>query len=170
MSRIDFTPADTTVIAVRESTVRSADSSNDSPYPRCTPPSPPVAKTRMPARAASTEVAATVVPPVRFAAIASPRSRLLTLTADSSSAIRSRSAADSPAFGTPSMRAMVAGVTPDCVSRASNESAAARFAGLGSPWEMIVDSSATTGRPCASAARTARETSGTADCGTADMT
>ena len=82
MSRIDFTPADTTVIGVLDSAVRSADSSADSAKPRCTPPSPPVANTRIPAFAASTAVAATVVPAVRFPAIASPRSRLLTLTTD----------------------------------------------------------------------------------------
>ena len=39
--------------------------SNESSAPRCTPPMPPVAKTRMPARAAAIIVAATVVAPVR---------------------------------------------------------------------------------------------------------
>ena len=71
------------MIGVLDRTVRSADSSNVSAAPRCTPPRPPVANTRMPARAASTEVAATVVPPVAFLAIAMPISRLLTLTTDS---------------------------------------------------------------------------------------
>ena len=161
MSRIDFTPADTTVIGVLDSAVRSADSSADSAKPRCTPPSPPVANTRIPAFAASTAVAATVVPAVRFPAIASPRSRLLTLTTESSSAIRSRPASSSPASGTPSITAIVAGVTPASVSSCSNDLAAVRFAGRGRPWEMIVDSSATTGRPAASAARTAGDSSGT---------
>ena len=41
---------------------------------RCTPPMPPVAKTRMPARAAAIIVAATVVAPVRRSAIAKARS------------------------------------------------------------------------------------------------
>ena len=52
------------------------------------------------------------------------------------------------------MTAIVAGVTPASVSSASNDLAAARLAGLGRPWEMIVDSSATTGRPAARAALT----------------
>ena len=42
---------------------RSADSSQESLAARCTPPRPPVAKTRMPARWASVAVAATVVAP-----------------------------------------------------------------------------------------------------------
>ena len=62
-SRIDFTPAQTTVIGVPASVPRSADSSHVSRASRCTPPSPPVANTPMPARTASAEVAATVVAP-----------------------------------------------------------------------------------------------------------
>ena len=160
ISRTDFTPADTTVMRVRDSTVRSADSSSVSAYPRCTPPSPPVANTRMPALAASTDVAATVVPAVRFPAIAMPRSRLLTFTTDSSRAMRSRSESARPMADTPSTTAIVAGVTPASVSSASNDLAAARFPGRGRPCEMIVDSSATTGRPASSAARTRGDTSG----------
>ena len=49
MSRMDFTPAETTVIGTSASTLRSADSSNVSEARRWTPPRPPVAKTRMPA-------------------------------------------------------------------------------------------------------------------------
>ena len=74
-SRIDFTPAQTTVIGVDARVTRSADSSKVSAAPRCTPPSPPVANTRMPARAASSEVDATVVAPVRPSATAAGRSR-----------------------------------------------------------------------------------------------
>src|SRR5918996_5152181 len=62
-SRIDFTPAQTTTIPVRASVSRSADSSQVSRAPRCTPPSPPVANTRMPAREARWAVDATVVAP-----------------------------------------------------------------------------------------------------------
>src|SRR5229473_469048 len=102
MSRMDFTPAETTVIGVLDSTVRSADSSKDSLAPRCTPPRPPVANTRMPARAASTDVAATVVPPVTFLAIAMAMSRRPTLTTDSSVAIRSSSCGARPILDTPS--------------------------------------------------------------------
>ena len=151
---MDFTPAETTVIGVLDSMVRSADSSKVSLAPRCTPPRPPVANTRMPARAASADVAATVVPPVTFLAIAMAMSRLLTLTTDSSVAMRPRSSGVRPIFGTPSMSAIVAAVTPWAARTSSNPWAAARLPGRGKPCEMIVDSSATTGWPAASAALT----------------
>ena len=56
-SRMAFGPAQTTAIAVRPSSSRSDEMSNDartpapdaSSAPRCTPPMPPVAKTRIPA-------------------------------------------------------------------------------------------------------------------------
>jgi hypothetical protein len=51
-SRIDFTPAQTTVIGVLASVPRSADSSHVSRASRCTPPSPPVANVPIPARTA----------------------------------------------------------------------------------------------------------------------
>ena len=60
-SRIDFAPAQTTIIGVRASSARSADSSNGAS--RWTPPIPPVANTSIPARLASESVAATVVAP-----------------------------------------------------------------------------------------------------------
>ncbi len=103
-------------------------------------------------------MAATVVPPVTFRAIAMPMSRLLTLTADSSAAMRSRSWEFRPTFGTPSMIAIVAGVTPWRLRIASNSHAALRLPGRGRPCEMIVDSSATTGARAASASLTAGET------------
>ena len=49
MSRMLFTPAHTTASGVRPSSVRSALTSKDCWAPRCTPPRPPVTKTRMPA-------------------------------------------------------------------------------------------------------------------------
>ena len=58
---MDFTPAQIMVISTFAKAVRSADSSKDSFAPRCTPPSPPVAKTWIPANAAMCAVAATVV-------------------------------------------------------------------------------------------------------------
>ena len=64
-SRIDLTPEQTTAIGVSASAWRSADSSNVLPASRWTPPSPPVAKTAMPQRAARKAVLATVVAPVR---------------------------------------------------------------------------------------------------------
>ena len=156
---MDFTPAETTVIGVLDSTVRSADSSKVSLAPRCTPPRPPVANTRMPARAASTDVAATVVPPVTFLATAMAMSRLLTLTTDSSVAMRSSSSGVRPTLGTPSTSAIVAAVTPWPARIASNSRAASRLPGRGRPCEMIVDSSATTGAPDRSAALTGGDTS-----------
>ena len=74
-SRIDFTPAQTIVTPVRASVVRSADSSQLSRASRWTPPSPPVANTRMPARAARWEVEATVVAAEPPPAITGARSR-----------------------------------------------------------------------------------------------
>src|SRR6516165_1622140 len=159
MSRMDFTPAETTVIGVLDSTVKSADSSKVSLAPRCTPPRPPVANTRMPARAASTDVAATVVPPVTFLAIAMAMSRLLTLTTDSSAATRSSSPGIRPILATPSTSAIVAAVTPWPARMASNSRAASRLPGRGRPCEMIVDSSATTGVPDRNAALTRADTS-----------
>ncbi len=63
MSRIDFTPAEITATSVRDSSVRSALVSKVCGAPRCTPPSPPVTNTRIPASAARRMVAATVVAP-----------------------------------------------------------------------------------------------------------
>ena len=63
MSRIDFTPAQTTATSVLPSSVRSALMSKLWAAPRCTPPRPPVTKVRIPASAASRMVAATVVAP-----------------------------------------------------------------------------------------------------------
>src|SRR3546814_2090999 len=45
-SRIDFTPAQTTVIALRDRVVRSADSSKVEDASRCTPPRPPRSEER----------------------------------------------------------------------------------------------------------------------------
>ena len=80
-SRIDLTPEATTRTGVRESAVRSADSSKLSAAPRCTPPSPPVAAIDTPTAWASAIVAATVVAPLAPSAAAGPRSRALSLAA-----------------------------------------------------------------------------------------
>jgi hypothetical protein len=53
--------------------------------------------------------------------------------------------------------AIVAGTTPLSLRICSNSFAASRFLGLGSPWEMIVLSRATTGLPVASASATSGE-------------
>ena len=109
-SRIDFTPAHTTPIGVWPSVVRSADSSQVSRASRCTPPSPPVANTRMPTRLASNAVLATVVAPSLPRAAAGPRSRTLSLAICSAVAMCSSSASLSPTTGSPRMTPIVAGI------------------------------------------------------------
>jgi hypothetical protein len=52
---------------------------------------------------------------------------------------------------------MVAGTTPLDLRISSNSLAASRFLGLGSPWEIIVLSRATTGLPDKSASATSDE-------------
>ncbi len=101
-SKIDFTPAHTTMIDVRDSVLRSADSSHESRARRCTPPSPPVAKTPMPARAARWAVEATVVAPSPPAAATAAISRTLALTTSGEVAIRSSAASSSPIRASPS--------------------------------------------------------------------
>ena len=154
MSRIDFTPAQTTQIPTRASVPRSADSSKVSRAPRCTPPSPPVANTRMPARAARCDVAATVVARPRRAPerarghgrrIWPPRPRRRAPRADRPRARSSTS---------PARIAIVAGTAPRSRTMASISRATRRLSGRGRPWAMIVLSSATTGRPSSRAART----------------
>lgn len=111
-SRIDFTPAQTTVIPVLASSRRSADSSWFSAHSRCTPPSPPVAKTPTPARAARNAVADTVVAPLAPAASAGARSRCPSLRTVGSPAIRSNWFSPRPTWARPSRTATVAGTAP----------------------------------------------------------
>mmetsp|Transcript_19724 Transcript_19724/g.54232 ORF Transcript_19724/g.54232 Transcript_19724/m.54232 type:complete len:229 (+) Transcript_19724:1266-1952(+) len=80
MSRIDFAPAQTTATGVRPNSVRSAETSHDSSAPRCTPPMPPVTKTRIPATCAMSIVAATVVAPWRRRPTTVDKSRLDTFS------------------------------------------------------------------------------------------
>src|SRR5664279_4658560 len=139
---------------------RSADSSYVWDAPRCTPPRPPVGKTLMPARCARKAVAATVVPPLAPRAIATGRSRIEHLIALSSRLSSRSSSVLSPTVTRPCSTPTVAGVTP-CPRRTSSAATAtSRFRGRGNPWVMIVDSKATTGRPCASASATSCDTYG----------
>ena len=154
MSRIDLTPAQTTPIGVRLSVVRSADSSHVSRASRCTPPSPPVANTRIPARLASSAVAATVVAPSLPRAAAGPRSRTLSLGISAPVAIRSTSSGVKPTVGWPRITPTVAGTPPSESTIASSSRASARFSGCGTPCAISVLSRATTGRPQASASAT----------------
>ena len=157
MSSTLFTPALTTVIGVtRRGSAGRLTRRRSRAAPRCTPPSPPVANTRMPASAARCAVAATVVAPLPPRAARIGRSRTLAL-ASSSSAIRRTPSSSRPIRGTPSSTAIVAGVTPRSRRIASNSRAASRLRGRGRPWEMIVDSRATTGRDAARASATSAE-------------
>src|SRR3954453_20421145 len=154
MSRIDFTPAQTTQMPTRASVPRSADSSKLSAAPRWTPPSPPVANTRMPARSARCEVAATVVAPNPRRASTGARSRTPHLATPSVLASASSAASSRPIRTSPSTIAIVAGTAPLDRTPPSICFATRRLSGRGKPWAMIVLSSATTGRPSSRAVRT----------------
>ncbi len=158
MSRIDFTPAEMTATSVRESSVRSAETSIEVSAPWWTPPRPPVTKTRMPASAAIRIVLATVVAPWTPVATTCGMSRTLTLRIAVSFPNISSSSSDSPTVGRPWRMAIVAGTAPPSRTICSTSRAIATLWGYGIPWLMIVDSSATTGRPWASASRTSGAT------------
>ena len=117
---------------------RSADSSNVAPALRWTPPIPPVANTRMPAREASSAVAATVVPPVVPCAIATGRSLALSFT-------RPRARQTLELIG---LEADVSDPVEDRDRRGHRAALGdrplelercAKLSGRGSPWVMIVD-------------------------------
>ena len=73
--------AHTTLTGVLPNSVKSAETSIVYCPSRCTPPSPPVAKTLIPARCDKIIVSAIVVPPFNLLAITYPISRLDTFTA-----------------------------------------------------------------------------------------
>jgi hypothetical protein len=60
-SRIDFAPEHTTATGVAASSSMSDETSKVEEAPRCTPPIPPVARMRIPARCAMRTAAETVV-------------------------------------------------------------------------------------------------------------
>ena len=125
--------------------------------PMCTPPIPPVAKTRIPAAWAAIIVAATVVAPHSPDAIASPRFGRDDLP--DAPPRRGREGLElrpraSPTMSRPSLSATVAGTAPEARTAASDAVATSTFCGYGSPWLMRVDSRATTGRPSRSASAT----------------
>ena len=113
--------------------------------PVWTPPIPPVASTRIPAWCANQEVAETVVAPKTPEVSAAPRSRKATFSTVSSVAIRFNSSSFRPIFTAPSIRAIVAGVTPRWRASSSACRANSKFWGKGIPWAMMVDSNAKTG-------------------------
>ena len=157
-SRIDLAPAQTTATGLRPSSSRSAETSSVSSTPRCTPPIPPVAKTAMPARAAAIIVAATVVAPSRPAAAATARSRRLTFIASGCEASRATASCASPTVSVPAMIPTKAGRAPPSRTARSSPAAISSDLGCGNPCAIAVVSSATTGRPAASAACTSSET------------
>ena len=84
----------------------------DSAPPRCTPPMPPVAKTRTPASEAAIIVADTVVPAQPPSARASASVAREAFAGDGASAISSSSESDSPTTSRPACTATVAGSAP----------------------------------------------------------
>jgi hypothetical protein len=111
----------------------------------------------MPALCARYDVAATVVAPVSRLPVTGARSRTLTLTTPSSSAIRTSASSESPTRTTPSTMATVAGTAPSRRTAPSISRAVAAADSVGSPWLMIVDSRATTPTPDAIASDTSPE-------------
>jgi len=103
-------------------------------------------------------VPATVVAPRRPLASVAARLRRLTFTASRSRANRSICAPSSPTIIRPSTSPTVAGTAPAARTASSTSCARRRLSGYGNPCEMIVDSSATTGSPAATAARTSSRT------------
>ncbi len=100
--------------------------------PRWTPPTPPVANTRIPAAEAAIIVAETVVaaqPPPASAAARFGRAALTTEPAGAVASV-SRSASVNPTSSRPSWIATVAGAAPAARTAASDARATARFAGI----------------------------------------
>ena len=127
-SKMDLAPAQMTMTGVRASSSRSAEMSIVVSAPRCTPPTPPVAKTRMPANAAMIIVVATVVAPSCFRAASTGKSRRDALvTAVPFLPRYSISSGVRPAFRRPPMTAMVAGTAPPSRTVCSTRKAVSTF-------------------------------------------
>ena len=95
--------------------------------PRCTPPIPPVAKTAMPARAATAIVAATVVLASDLATTTAERSRRDALRTPVALPSRSSASAVSPTLMRPPRTAIVAGTAPASRMAASTARAVSTF-------------------------------------------
>ena len=114
----------------------------------------------MPASAAMIIVVVTVVAPSAPRATSTGRSRRDAFATPLPFLPRySISSGVRPAFRRPPMTAMVAGTAPLSRMVCSTRSAVSTFCGYGIPWEMMVDSSATTGFPAAFAAATSGDRS-----------
>src|SRR6266700_2113520 len=103
---------------------------------------------------ASTALLATVVAPSLHRAAAGARSRTLSFGTSALVAICSISASVKPTIGSPRITPTVAGTPPSSRTIASSSRASDRLSGRGSPCAKSVLSSATTGRPQASASAT----------------
>ena len=133
---------------------KSADISIVVSAPLWTPPIPPVANTLTPAKSANIIVVATVVAPVNFLDMMKGKSLLDALTTFLFVAKNSISSLVKPTFKTPSNIAIVAGTAPFSLIISSTLLAISTFCGYGIPWDIIVDSKATTGFPSFTAAST----------------
>src|SRR5215210_6916703 len=161
---MDLTPEQTTATGVRARAARSAETSQLPRASRCTPPKPPVAKSLIPASAARWAVAATVVAPWLPFAAATARSRAESLATPAALAISSRSSGSRPTFAIPPITPTVAGTAPSARTACSACCATSRLSGLGRPWEIRVDSSATTGAPLSRASATSPRISRSKPC------
>src|SRR5450759_3540259 len=126
--------------------------------PRCTPPMPPVTKTRMPAASAMCSDAATVVPPLNPMATATGMSRGPIFLTHLARASISSSDLDRPTRILPETRAVVAGMAPPLRTMPSSSCASSRLIGYGMPCVMMADSRATTGVPLRRASWTSSAT------------
>ncbi|TVQ62988.1 MAG: peptidase [Phycisphaerales bacterium] len=146
-SRIAFTPLDTTATGNRVKARMSALTSSGPPRILCTPPTPPVAKTRTPAAAASSIVALTVVAHVPPALRNTPRLDEFPFATRSIASIAPSSSSFIPTTAPPRSTPTVAGRAPASRTIASRSRASAGAASRGTPWARRVVSSATQSGP-----------------------
>jgi hypothetical protein len=152
-SRIALAPAATTVTGVRASSCRSAEMSKLCFGPAMHAADPAGGEDRDAGHMRAIIVAATVVAPVPPAGQAGGQIGAAELHAATPVPAR-RARRRRARRGAPAITAMVAGTAPAARTSASTARAVSTFCGQGMPWVMIVDSSATTGAPEASASAT----------------
>lgn len=146
MSRMDFTPLETTHTGVRPSSSKSEDMSPVVVESRWTPPTPPVAKIGMPQRWAMSIVAATVVPADACRESRYGRSRREAFSTLSDEPSCSSSVGVRPTLIRPLRMPMVAGVEPFSRMICSMRWHVSTFFGRGRPCVRMAVSQATTGR------------------------
>ena len=133
----------------------SAETSGGEGYPRCTPPIPPVPRNLMPTPRATASTPPTVVAPTSPATAQAARSRGPHLRASGTK--RASSSSVRPTWIRPSSTPIVAGTAPASRIARSLARPTSTPVGAGKPCATRVVSSATTGRPSSSAARTSSE-------------